>query len=246
MRLTLLGTGSALPSATRLQTGVHVERDGHHLLVDCGSGVVHRLAQAGIGHRSIDTVLLTHHHLDHVADLPTLAKARWLDDCASLTVIGPPGTSGVCETLFGVDDLTGRIDLSVREVSLETRSLTIGPHDVTTANIAHSKPGFAYRFGSSLTISGDTAPTAGIADLADSSDVLIHECAHPDGVKTDGHTTPTELGETIAAIDVDRIYLTHLFPAADANAADLVGTVGEYTDADVAVASDGETIQLDP
>lgn len=245
MQLTILGTGSALPSATRLQTGYHIERDDHHLLVDCGSGVVHRLAQAGVDHRAVDTVLLTHHHLDHVADLPTLAKARWLDGHESLTVIGPPGTEGVCETLFGVDDLTERIDLSVREVPLATASFTVGPHEVTTANISHSKPGFAYRFDSGLTISGDTAPTTAIAELADGSDVLIHECAYRDGVDTDGHTTPTALGETIADIDVSRVYLTHLFPETESSTEELVGTVSEYTDADVTVAEDLETVSLD-
>ena len=246
IQLTILGTGSALPSPTRLQTGYHIERDGHGLLVDCGSGVVHRLAQADIDHRAVDTVLLTHHHLDHVADLPTLAKARLLDGHDTLTVIGPPGTEQVCETLFGVDDLDDRIELSVRELPLATRSVTVDQYEVTTANIAHSKPGFAYRFDDALTISGDTAPTAGIAELADGSDVLIHECAYPDGVDTDGHTTPTALGEAIAEIELGRVYLTHLFPEADASSDDLVETVSEYTDADVTITEDLEQISLDP
>jgi len=245
MQLTILGTGSALPSPTRLQSGYHIRRGDYDLLVDCGSGVVHRLAQAGIGHRAVDTVLLTHHHLDHVADLPTLAKARWLDDCGSFSVIGPPGTEQVCETLFGVDDLTDRIELSVRELPLATRSVTVGPHEVMTANIVHSKPGFAYRFDSGLTISGDTAPTDAIVELADGSDVLIHECAYPDGVDTDGHTTPTALGEAIAEIDVRQVYLTHLFPSAEAEANKLASTVAEYTDADVVVAEDLETVAFD-
>lgn len=244
MQLTILGTGSALPSPARLQTGYHISRNDHDLLVDCGSGVVHRLAEAGVDHREIDAVLLTHHHLDHVADLPTLAKARWLDGCESLSVIGPSGTEQVCRTLFGVDDLIDRIDLSVRELPLATRSVTVGPHELTTANIAHSKPGFAYRFDGGLAISGDTAPTNEITKLADSSEVLIHECAYPDGVDTDGHTTPTALGEAIADIDVGRIYLTHLFPAAEAAGDKLASTVNRYTDADVTVAEDLETVEL--
>jgi len=245
MQVTLLGTGSAMPSATRLQTGLHIERESHHLLVDCGSGVVHRLAQAGIDHRAVDTVLLTHHHLDHVADLPTLAKARWLDGHESLTVIGPPGTERVCEMLFGVDDLTERVALSVQELPLATESFAVGPHEISAANIAHSKPGFAYRFDSGLTISGDTAPTPAIAELADGSDVLIHECAYRDGVETEGHTTPTALGEAIADIDVDRLYLTHLFPETESSTEELVATVSEYTDADVTVAEDLATVSLD-
>ena len=60
MRITLLGTGSTLPSSTRLQTGAIVERGGDTLLVDCGSGITHRLAQSAIDYREVDIVLLTH------------------------------------------------------------------------------------------------------------------------------------------------------------------------------------------
>jgi ribonuclease BN (tRNA processing enzyme) len=48
MRLALLDTGSALPSPTRLQTGAIIERGADTLLIDCGSGVTHRLAQAAV------------------------------------------------------------------------------------------------------------------------------------------------------------------------------------------------------
>lgn len=78
MEIPILGTGSALPSPARLQAGLVVTTDDTRLLVDCGGGVVHRLAQIGVDPRAIDGVLLTHHHLNHVADLPTLAKARVL------------------------------------------------------------------------------------------------------------------------------------------------------------------------
>ena len=245
MQLTILGTGSALPSATRLQTGYHIERDDHHLLVDCGSGVSHRLAQAEVSHHEIDTVLLTHHHLDHVADLPTLAKARCLDGHPSLRVLGPPGTRAVCANLFAVDDLDDRVGLDIEELPMDTATLDLGPHHITTARMAHSKPGFAYRFDDALTISGDTAPAPGVAELADGTAVLVHECAYPDGVETDGHTTPTALGEQIADIDLDRLYLTHLFPDTEAHADELAATVSEHTDATVTVATDLDEITID-
>jgi len=55
MRLTLLGTGSALPSPTRLQTGAVVQHAESTLLVDCGSGTAHRLVQSAIAYRDVDT-----------------------------------------------------------------------------------------------------------------------------------------------------------------------------------------------
>ena len=245
MRVTLLGTGSALPSPTRLQTGALVHHADSSLLVDCGSGITHRLAQSNIDYRTVDTVLLTHTHLDHVADLPTFAKARFLDGHDTFTIVGPPGTQDVCDALFAVDDLAGRLSLSVRELTAGTDPFTIDDLEIERAPTDHSKPGYAYRFNEQLTIAGDTAPTEPVCSLADGSDLLVHECAYPDGTDSLGHSTPTALGELLEDIDIDRILLTHLFPQTEPHADELVNTVREYTDAAVDVATDHTSVTLE-
>ena len=238
MHVTLLGTGSAMPSPDRVQSGVLVERGDARLLVDCGNGVVHRLAQTGVDHRGVDTVLLTHHHLDHVADLPTLAKARWLDDYSEFTVVGPPETEAVLDHLLTVDDMRDRVDLTVRERSVADAPFEVGGFTVDAAEGTHSKTCFAYRFGDALAFSGDTEPDDDVFALADGVHTLIHECSFPDGVETEGHTTPTELGRGLADVAVERVYLTHSFPEAERRAAEMRETVAEYADAEVHVASD--------
>jgi ribonuclease BN (tRNA processing enzyme) len=245
MQATILGTGSALPSSERLQTGVLLADGETRLLVDCGSGVVHRLAQNGVDVREIDAILLTHHHLDHVADLPTLAKARVLQDHAPLCIAGPPATSAVCDHLFAVDDLDERLDLNVTEHTPDDGPLEVAGFEIELAETTHSKQCFAYRFGDALAISGDTEPTATVMDLADGVDTLIHECAYPDGVDSAGHSTPTELADHLEGIDVDRVYLTHLFPTAEAEAETIRDTVAARVDAQVRIASDCETVVFD-
>jgi ribonuclease BN (tRNA processing enzyme) len=245
MRVTLLGTGSALPSPTRLQTGSLLRHAESPLLVDCGSGVTHRLAQADIDYRDVDTVLLTHTHLDHVADLLTLAKARLLDGHDTFTVVGPPGTQNVCDALFAVDDLTGRLSLSVRELTASTDPFTIDDLDIERTPTDHSKLSYAYRFNDRLTIAGDTAPSEPVCSLADGSEVLVHECAYPDGTDSPGHSTPTALGELLEDIDIDRILLTHLFPETEPHADELANTIREYTDAAVDVVTDHTSVTLE-
>jgi ribonuclease BN (tRNA processing enzyme) len=245
MRITLLGTGSALPSSTRLQTGAIVERGGDTLLVDCGSGIPHRLAQSAIDYREVDTVLLTHTHLDHVADLPTLAKARLLDCHEAFTVVGPQGTRDVCDALFAVDELADRLNLTLRELPTGTDPFAIDEFAIERALTDHSKPGYAYRFDERVTIAGDTAPTDLVCSLADGSAVLVHECAYPDKTESSGHSTHTALGKLLADVDVDRILLTHLFPETEPYADELVRTVSEYTDATVSVATDHTSVTLE-
>ena len=233
-----------MPSTERIQSGTLVETDDSRLLVDCGSGVGHRLAQAGVDHRDVDTVLLTHHHLDHVADLPTLAKARWLDDHEDLTVIGPPKTTTVLDHLLSVDDMRDRVDLTVREHTVTDAPFEVAGLTVDCVETTHSKQCFAYRFGDDLVLSGDTVPNEDVFALADGVHTLIHECAYPDDVESEGHSTPTPLGRHLAQLDLERVYLTHLFPEAEAKAEEIRATVQEHVDADVRLAKDLDWFEI--
>ncbi|MDY7081127.1 MAG: MBL fold metallo-hydrolase, partial [Halobacteria archaeon] len=76
MKLTFLGTGSAIPWG-RMQSGVLIE-DEEPFLIDCGSGVLHNLERSNVKFDDVANVLFTHNHLDHVADFLPLVKADWL------------------------------------------------------------------------------------------------------------------------------------------------------------------------
>ena len=75
MKVTILGSGTAVPVADRFPSGVLVEAGDQVLVVDLGPGVLRRLAQAGRGPEHITTILLTHYHTDHCADLAALLFA---------------------------------------------------------------------------------------------------------------------------------------------------------------------------
>lgn len=245
MDVTLLGTGSAFPSGQRVQTGTLLELDGHRLLIDCGSGILHRVgARSEVSVRDIDTVLLTHHHLDHVSDLPGLFKARILTGHPEFRIVGPPGTRTVCGSLFAVDELAERGDARVDEIEPEDGPLDIGPFTPTLAEGTHAKRSFAYRFGDGITVCGDTVVDDDVLGLADGCHTLVHECSYPDEVETDTHTTPSELATGLADIDLERIYLTHLFPQTEPSAAEIRATVAEGTTADVIVAEDLRSFQV--
>ncbi|MFC5972984.1 MBL fold metallo-hydrolase [Halomarina salina] len=242
MRLTFLGTGSAMPTGDRFQTGLLVEsEDRDPLLVDCGSGVLHALARTDVGYEGVSTVLLTHHHLDHVADLLPLLKAKWLAGTTDLTVVGPEGTRDLLDGLLDVHDyMQGRVDLTVEEVG--PGSFSVGGYDVEAVETVHSLYCLAYRFAGAegdLTFSGDSEATEAVADLADGSAVLVHDCSFPDEVDVANHPTPSQLGEVLAGRDVGTTYLTHLYPHTDGEHESMLDSVESRYDGDVRFARDG-------
>ncbi|MFB6082122.1 MAG: MBL fold metallo-hydrolase [Halanaeroarchaeum sp.] len=243
MRLTFLGTGSAMPDGTRMQTGLLLTDDDRTLLVDVGSGVLHRLARTEVGYEGVETVLLTHHHLDHVSDLMPLIKARWLAGAESLTVVGPAGTSDLVDGLLAVHEyMRDRIDLAVREID-ETGGEVAG-FRVDAMPTRHSMPCLAYRFDDRVTFSGDTEAFADLAEFAAEGDVLVHDCSFPDDVDVSNHPTPSALGAVLAGRDLDDVYLTHLYPHTKGRHEELREAVGRDFDGEVHVARDGTTATL--
>jgi ribonuclease BN (tRNA processing enzyme) len=258
MRLTFLGTGAAMPTGDRFQTGLLLESGEDRLLVDCGSGALHGLARMPVGYEGVDTVLLSHHHLDHVSDLPVLMKARWLAGETDLTIAGPPGTRELVEGLLDVHEyMQDRLDLTLREV--DPGAFTLSGFDVAAMETRHSMYCLAYRFTPAavedgttddarptVTFSADTEAFEELVAFADGSAVFVHDCSFPDEVDVDNHPTPSILGETLAAADADlgRVYLTHLYPHTDGRHEEMLDSLGEHYDGDVRFARDGMTVDV--
>jgi len=268
MRLTFLGTGSAMPTGERSQTGLLLEADDgdadggaereaddgdagdgredgapRRLLVDCGSGVLNALAATDVGYVGVDTVLLTHHHLDHVADLLPLLKARWLAEKSSLTVLGPPGTPKLVGDLLDVHAyLQDRVDLTLRAV--EPGAFSVAGFDVRAMETRHSMYCLAYRFGDALAFSGDTAAFADLAAFADGVEAFVHDCSFPDGIETDNHPTPATLGEAFAGNEYGTVYLTHLYPHTDGAHDEMRASIARSYDGAVRFARDGLAVQV--
>ncbi|GAB6859950.1 MBL fold metallo-hydrolase [Haloplanus litoreus] len=245
MDLTFLGTGSAMPLPDRAQTGLLLERGDRSLLVDCGAGVLHRLAATDVGYEGVSTVLLTHRHLDHASDLLALLKARWLAGEEYLEVVGPRGTKSLVDDLLAAFDyLDGRVDLRVREVG--AHEFSVAGFDVRAHETRHSVEGLAYRFAGEsgdLTISSDTEAFEGLAAFADGSDIFVHDCSFPDDVDVSNHPTPTSLGAALAGHDYGRVYLTHLYPHTEGRHEEMLSAVERRFDGDVRFARDGLRIE---
>jgi ribonuclease BN (tRNA processing enzyme) len=254
MRITFLGTGSAMPAGERSQTGILLQSDGNTLLVDCGSGVLHALARTEGGYEGVDTLLLTHHHLDHVSDIMPLMKARWLAGEESLTVAGPEGTPELVRDLLDVHEyMQDRLGLTLRTVdpTAGDRRHEVAGFEVAAMETRHSMTCHAYRFeppggGPVFAFSGDSEAFEELVAFADGAAVLAHDCSFPDGVDVSNHPTPTQLGRTLAAAEADigRVYLTHLYPHTRGSHEEMLQSIGDHYDGDVRVARDGLSIDV--
>ena len=246
MRVTFLGTGSAMPTGERYQTGIVIEDGDRRVLVDCGSGVLQRLQQHGPGYESTSTVLLTHHHLDHVSDLMVLCKARWLAGEESLTVVGPEGTRELVDGLFDVHQyMQDRLALTVREIGPGTHE--VAGFTVEAIETRHSLPCLAYRFDDRFAFSGDSEAFPELAGFLDGVAVAAHDCSFPDDVEVSNHPTPASLGAALDDADTElgRLYLTHLYPHTDGRHEEMLASLSAACDVDARFAEDGLSVTIE-
>jgi len=215
LKVTLLGTGTGIPQPGRSQAAVLVEND-RPLLLDCGAGTMLRLDQLGASMEALDTVLLSHLHLDHVSDLLALANARYLSGIPPLQVFGPQGTEAYFNAARSLYPNLAEMDAVIREIApMDTISLS--GFDIFAEEARHSVTALAFRLevdDKVMVYSGDTEPCPRVAALADGADLLVHECSFPEPFDVANHSTPKRLGRMIKDQAVKRIVLTHLYPQA--------------------------------
>jgi ribonuclease Z len=84
-----LGTSASAPSVRRGLSAQVVKHDEYRFMIDCGEGTQRQILQSGIGFKHLNTILITHGHLDHILGLAGLLSTfmRW-ETMDALEIIG--------------------------------------------------------------------------------------------------------------------------------------------------------------
>jgi ribonuclease BN (tRNA processing enzyme) len=251
MRVVLLGTGTSVPDPKRVQSGILIEDGEHRILLDIGSGVLHRLTQLEIDVKTIESVFISHFHIDHCADFLPLCQSLWLSGYnKTLNLFAPPT---VKEWSRGVNDIAFkylRDRILIKTIVLdENHVIPLGNITVVAGPTLHSdydtRAFRAEHAGKTVTYSSDTGPCRDIIDLAKGTDVLIHECnwldgAHPQGV----HTSPSELAKIAEAVNPSKLVLTHVSPEVVENKEKVIEIVSRRSSAEVVLGEDLMVLDL--
>lgn len=251
MRLTTIGSGTAAPHPARVSAAHLVQAGSTHLLLDCGSGAVHRMAQLGVPWSAITHVALTHFHTDHIADLPLLIMGwRWGQlppRSEPVTIYGPTGTGALLERMaavYGPWLLAPGFPLTVRDIGpdevirLPGAELSLTPVPHTAESVAYSISEGSTR----LVYTGDTGESEALGDWAAECDLLLAECSLPDPMAIREHLTPRQVGVLAARARAKRLVLTHFYPPVET--VDICGAVAEHYAGPTVLAHDGWSIDF--
>jgi len=103
IKLTFLGTGSAIPTARRNHPAMLLQYKDENILVDCGEGTQRQFRYAKLNPCKITRILITHWHADHVLGLPGLLQTLMLNGYnKTLKIYGPEGTKRMMQLYLGL------------------------------------------------------------------------------------------------------------------------------------------------
>jgi ribonuclease BN (tRNA processing enzyme) len=204
LALVVLGSGGPRPFG-RGGSSYIVEVNGvPRILVDAGPGAFLRIGELNVDLNRVDTVLLTHLHIDHSGGLPGFFLAKTLTAHAAairLTVFGPAGAGVFPSTVrflsllfekggaweyqktFGADEEIHGVDLPIDLKSPQNQIADADGLRISAIATHHGDcPSVAYRVdyeNESIAFSGDMDASAlsNLVRLAGGCSLLVFHCA---------------------------------------------------------------------
>lgn len=221
MELTILGSGTSVPSASRSSAGYFLELSDAKLMLDCGAGAVHALARYGLAWEELTHLFISHFHVDHVGELASVFQAFKYGLQGSrnraLTLVGPRGLDKLIHGLrqaFGDKPFAPRFPVHLRLIAAgEHMQLSSGCH-LSVAKTPHTEESIAVRIDSpegSLCYTGDTGYSEELARFFSNADLLISECSFRERREGSPHLSIAEAAKMAALANVRRLVVTHFY-----------------------------------
>jgi ribonuclease BN (tRNA processing enzyme) len=237
LEIQILGSGSITPTSKRSYSSIIVKTISENILMDIGPATLYKLCRLGYKLNELNYLLITHFHIDHVADYLPLIHSKAFDPKTGkikpkgiLTVYGPQGllefTQNLLENVKPWNKVAENLQCSGY----------LNLYEVLSGKFKEEKEWIG---GKSVAYSGDTVPDENLIKLAEETDLLIHECSFPNEELLIGlHTTASKLGKIAAETKCKRLVLTHLYPICETKIDEMVGRISKDYDGDITVAED--------
>lgn len=218
MKLTVIGYWGAFPEKNEASSGYLLQTKNHNILIDCGSGILSRL-QNYSSLLEIDTIILSHYHYDHFADVVPFQY-----DAAMTTSLGIRNENlkiyghNLDSKFFDLNNSKGTV---INKID-DTTVLNFDGLKVSFKWVKHQVPCLAMRFEENekiLVYSGDTEICDEIYNISEKADLFLCECSLFNSQQNlvKGHLTANEVGKIATKSNVKKVVLTHMPHHGDIN-----------------------------
>lgn len=145
--VTILGSGSAVPTPSRFPTAQFVSCKNRSILIDCGEGAQFQMRKYGLKIQSLQLILISHLHGDHFFGLVgLLSTMHLLGRNNGLTIIGPKGLEEIIRSQLEIG--YSKLDFEIEFKQLEKGDISCVYEDklieIQTFPLNHKVPTHGY------------------------------------------------------------------------------------------------------
>ena len=199
VKVYVLGTGSAIVNDRRDNSSILILLDEKPVLIDIPGSPNKKIEQLGINSLSVDTILITHAHIDHIYGFPSLLHNYFLRlknreptyknlnlRTFKLTLYASQESMKKINELykvFGFNQRKGMFEIKKHILRNIYGSFTLwNDWKVTYVNGYHGSVkniGYIFEnrnYGIKIAYSGDSEPSEKFIKKSRGSDLLIHDC----------------------------------------------------------------------
>ena len=209
-KIKVIGTGAIYTKYNSACTLINNE-----LIVDMPNGTLKQLLKMNIKPENIKTIIITHLHGDHTADLPFFYEYvfEFLKDKREITVIGPKGIKNKIVELSNAynfeneEEINKNFNLKYIEFEEEKENANILDYKIEAVKVIHGKEKIAYGYiiNQKLGFTGDCGMCDGAKYIFKNSKIVVSDCS-----SKNINNTHLEIDEIKQIQDKAKVYCTHM------------------------------------
>lgn len=227
MKLIVLGSGSSVPHAKRSGSGYWLETKKGKLLLDCSASAIHRMAQENLDWANLDSIWISHFHLDHVGGIaPFLFGTKYAPETQDrkkpLKIFGPKGLKNLLENFDKANDyrlFEQAFPIEISEIEPLEKFRILEDAEAVAAKTLHTPESCAIHIRDShdktLVYTADTGIEKSLGAFARHVDLLVMECSFVKNKPAEKHLELADAMFLARYSEAKKVVLTHLYPEWD-------------------------------
>lgn len=187
MKVTMIGTGAIYTKYNSACTLVN-----NNLIVDMPNGTLKQLLKMNLKPENIDTILITHMHGDHTADIPFFLKYvfPFKNQNNEITIVGPKGIKSKVIKLFEAynfeDEKEIEKSMNIKYIEISQNNIemyNVNQYKIKPILVSHGKekPAYGYIINKTLGLTGDSGFCEGVEEIVKNSAITIADTSLIEG-----------------------------------------------------------------